>query len=312
MDLARFVLAAGFRPAVGKSIRTSSFLYLLAVVFAAPAEYCAAQSVPATEAMTISCHEATADAWEAIGRYKADPTPDNAAVLMGFLDEALADPEAHSAGFIKLILVAAGEERAEEFRGHFWLFLEGDPGEFDADYLASEAVRALIALNGEHLIYDLLEICASDRYRGQSALARELGAFSDPRIILCLHNLALSDDAYTRESALHSLSQQCSVATAPYAEASLQHGYSGARAAAIRWFATCGEIEHEELIRRKLSDHICVVRSHAVRGLMRLGSKAGCDVDFTSRPELWTHVPVGKYLLSVCEYDQVTGDGQEE
>jgi len=214
--------------------------------------------------------------WAVVNSFERSPSPKNTKAALKILDEMLKDWESHPAGVATTILQAIGEHRIEHGRKYLVRFLQIDPQLRSADTVASSAALALGDLGGRAALEELIDAAPRVSDDLASSIAVALGVLRDRHAIPTLESLAHRSDDELRGRALAALANYCSPTSKDLATQALAEDEIRVRSSAIWWLATCAAVEDAPYLVRPLRDRDDLIRSHALRGLTRLGSRIGC------------------------------------
>lgn len=226
-------------------------------------------------APTSSAEEASA--WDAVTALRASYTPENARKAVRILEQKLTTWDSVPFRVLSPVLTVIGDRKVVEAQPQLKRLLYVDPSLPSAGSVIDAAAITLAKVAGNDALEDLLAIATKGPEEALSGVAVALGIVHDARSIQALEQLAQHIDESTRDRALSALAEYCSATSRPLAIHALSDPVDRVRSSASWWMATCGASEDAPYLNSLLRDSDELIRSHALKGLTRLGSKIACD-----------------------------------
>jgi len=254
---------------------------VVALVFLAPAPESGQDPSQGNEHSTKVVIVEDADdprVWENVEAFCAEPTAENTRAAFRVLEEKLSDWPSHPAGMITTILETIGERKIGSGREYVVRFLRTEPTLARASIIQSTAARALGLLGGIQALEELVRCAESAPPSVLPSVAVALGLLADPRAVTPLEVLANRPDPETKARALSALSKYCSSTSKSLALDHLASEAEDVKKSAAWWLSQCGTGDDGPRLASLLHDGAELVRLNALKGLVRLNSKAACDM----------------------------------
>jgi HEAT repeat protein len=236
--------------------------------------------VPPQEGETVHVHiiedQDDPKVWEIVRSFEAMPSAANAASVFAILDEMLSRWDSHPPGIATSIFDAIVRHRVEAGRPYLVRFLHIDPTLRHAPHVIGNAASALGSLGGKDALEELERLATRGPQEVLSSTASALGSVGDPQAVPILETLLRQADSQVRQRALSALAKYCSATSRPFVLRYLTDPDDRVRNSATWWVATCGGAEDGSRLELQLGDTEPLVRSNALKGLIRLRDKAGC------------------------------------
>jgi hypothetical protein len=240
--------------------------------------------------------------WDTVDAFQAQPTPENTKAVFQFLQEKLADWNSHPAGLITTILETIGERKIESGRVYIVLLLNVDPSLHRATFVQATASRVLGSMGGSRALEDLVHFAKNAPPSVMPSVAVALGALGDPQAVPPLETLATHPDAKTRARALSALAKYCSATSRELVLRQVTDEDEDVRKSAAWWLASCATTDDGPRLAALLHDPAELVRLNALKGLVRLKSKAACAMcDSLLRDESEATGDLAREYLAICK-----------
>ena len=212
-----------------------------------------------------------------VDAFLGEPSTGNLATVLDLLELKLAQWDLLSKESTCAIIGQIERHRIAEAKPILLRFLEVDTSLDGADLIAAYAVRALGEIGGQDVDAALLDLATRATPFVLPTVAVMLAQTDDPRAIVELERLALHSEAAVRHRAVAGLARFCSASSQPVVHQLLDDNNDKVRSSATWWFAACGTPDDSGLLVRQLADPAPLARANAIKGLIRLGSTAGCQ-----------------------------------
>jgi len=217
------------------------------------------------------------DVWSTVGAFAHWPSEENTTAVFTLLDDVLASWPSHPSGVVIAILDAIAEHRIDAGRRYLVRFAQTDPTKPHAISVIRNAARNLGKLGGPGAYEQLAALANDGPPEAASTAAVALGVLGDARAVPVLESLAGRADSATRQRALSALARYCVESSADVAAENTKHPDSRVRNSATWWLSRCATSDRAQLLGFLTGDDDSMVRANALRGLLRMGSRAACS-----------------------------------
>jgi HEAT repeat protein len=250
----------------------------------------------------IADDEGSSSDSEAADAFERDPSRSNTKRALRILDEKVNDWESHTTRVVATILTTIGDHRIEAGRRSLVKFLRADPGKSGGDLLATCSAISLGQLGGAQSLEALADAAAQPSAPALSSVAVGLGLLNDRRAVPVLENILWIGDVPAKARALSALAQYCAGSSRKIAVDSLSDQEPRIRVSATWWLGSCGTEEDSNRLANLLEDREALVRSNALKGLLRLQSQAGCDhIEILLKDDNITVSELARKYQVICE-----------
>lgn len=210
-----------------------------------------------------------------IRRFEKKPSEKNTQAALQLLERKLVDWEAIPKQASVDILRVIDDRRIREAHGVTLRLLGIDRNRKGAVLVLGYAVLALGSIGDAKDVEYLAEFLHEMSEPITSAAITALRKIDNLAAVPHLEQVAATSSAF-RPQAISALAHYCRASTRPLVgEASHDQGVLDTRAA-IYWYSVCGEESDAEPLASSLASKDEQTRLHALRGLIRVGSAAGC------------------------------------
>ncbi len=239
----------------------------------------------------------------------AAPNARQTAIIRCVLDTKLADWGSFSNELVADALDAVGDKNLREAIPEVRRFvhLRPSPSTPNAELVIPSAIRALARVAGDAAFDDLAWLAdqGTENLRGPAALA--LSVVGDRRALPYLRRMTASGPERARGDAMNALASFCDRDSCDdddrrILRRAVDSQLDEERVAAIWWLSRRGTFEDGPALARALSDTRLDVREHALEGLLRLRSPAGCGFLCVLASEPWPgEQDLVEQYRSVCQ-----------